>query len=166
MSLTKVTFSMIDGAVINVEDYGADSAAANNADAIEAAYAAAVTAECNLYFPKTYTVTRQLNLTGSLFRQNTKLVGAGQWESGIIYNGAATDAVLVVSNTTVVDRVVGFGIVDMFIDCNGLADTAIKNPSLTEYMWSLLTPYKLSPLFFALYQPCSFTKPKSNSVGV
>jgi parallel beta-helix repeat protein len=37
MSLTKVTFSMIQGAVVNAQDYGANTSAANNAAAIQSA---------------------------------------------------------------------------------------------------------------------------------
>lgn len=50
MSLTKVSFSMIDGAVVNVLDYGADNSGVNNtASAVQAAIAAS--AGKTLYFP-------------------------------------------------------------------------------------------------------------------
>lgn len=54
MALTKVTFSMIDGAFINVTDYGADPTGVNDSTA---ALAAAFAAGNQLYFPEgTYLV--------------------------------------------------------------------------------------------------------------
>lgn len=50
MSLTKASFSMIDGAVVNVLDYGADNSGVNDsASAIQTAIAAS--ADKTLYFP-------------------------------------------------------------------------------------------------------------------
>ena len=40
-----------------------------------------------------------------------------------------------------------------------------SNPSLTDNIWSLLTPFKLLFLFVGEYQPCSLINEKSNSSG-
>lgn len=60
MSLTKTSFSMIDGAEFNVLDYGADNTGTNDStNAIEAASAAAAIAKGKVYFPSgTYKYTR------------------------------------------------------------------------------------------------------------
>jgi len=43
--------------------------------------------------------------------------------------------------------------------------TLFRKPSLTEYIWSRLTPPRLFPLFLALYQPYVSINEKSNSSG-
>lgn len=62
MSLTKVSYSMIDGASINVLDYGADPT--GSADSY-AAFVAALAAGSNVYVPEgTYKLTQTLSITG------------------------------------------------------------------------------------------------------
>lgn len=62
MSLTKVSFSMIEGAPLNVLDYGADPTGV--ADSY-AAFVAALAAGSNVYVPQgTYKLTQTLSITG------------------------------------------------------------------------------------------------------
>lgn len=65
MSLTKVTYSMIAGAPINVRDYGAKGTGTDDdTTAVLAALAAAVANDTNLYFPKgNYRVEKPLHLS-------------------------------------------------------------------------------------------------------
>lgn len=74
MSLTKASFSMIQGAIFNVLDYGADSTGvADSTLAIQAAINAAQNGVNTVYFPAgTYKTTATLNVTRPL-----SLVGAG-----------------------------------------------------------------------------------------
>lgn len=62
MSLTKATYSMIDGAPINVLDYGADPTGVSDS---YAAFVAALAAGSNVYVPQgTYRLTQTLSITG------------------------------------------------------------------------------------------------------
>jgi hypothetical protein len=72
MSLTKVSFSMIDGASINVQDYGATGdGTTNDQAAIQAAIDAATAANKTVYLPAgRYRVTGPLVLTN-----NSSLIG-------------------------------------------------------------------------------------------
>lgn len=62
MSLTKVTYSMINGAVVNVLDYGADNTGASNTSAqIQNAIDAASSIKGTVYFPAgTYKINAEL----------------------------------------------------------------------------------------------------------
>jgi hypothetical protein len=84
MSLTKVSYSMINGAVINVLDYGADpTGVADSTAAIQAAMD-----ENNIiYFPAgTYKTTAPLD-----FKNNgTRIIGAGRALTTINYTGTVT----------------------------------------------------------------------------
>lgn len=91
MSLTKVTFSMIDGAYINVKDYGATGTAlTDDSDAIQAAINAAQlksTTSPNrgavVYFPEgQYLVTKTLKIS----ENRIALRGAGSYLSQIVRN--------------------------------------------------------------------------------
>jgi len=54
MSLTKVTYSMINGASVNVFDFGATGdGSTDDTAAIQAALTAAGTQRCGAYFPGT-----------------------------------------------------------------------------------------------------------------
>ena len=72
MSLTKVTYSMIQGTMINVLDYGAvGDGVANDAAAITAAITAATASGKTLYFPSgTYLFNSKLTFTCSVFGEN------------------------------------------------------------------------------------------------
>lgn len=70
MSLTKVTYSMIDGAVVNVLDYGADPTGATSS---QSAFVAALATGNAIYIPKgTYLVTG-----GLVLPENKKMFGDG-----------------------------------------------------------------------------------------
>jgi hypothetical protein len=76
MSLTKATYSMIQGAVTNVLDYGADSTGvADSTSAIQAAINATRTG--TVYFPKgNYKVTDTINIGTDGTTTSVNLVGA------------------------------------------------------------------------------------------
>lgn len=111
MSLTKVTFSMIDGAVVNVRDYGAvGDGVANDT----AAYLAAIATGKDVYFPQgTYivaptTLSASARESAAVLSTNQTIFGDGaesviQWGTGI----AATKQTLMMiktgSNITVRD---------------------------------------------------------------
>ena len=99
MSLTKVSYSMITGAVINVRDYGAvgdgvtdDTIAIQNAiNAASVIYPDTPTNKVNaVYFPKgTYYIINTLDITstrvaGTLDRDGVKLFGCATWGSQIL----------------------------------------------------------------------------------
>lgn len=67
MGLTKVTFSMIDGAAINVIDYGADpTGVADSAAAIQAAIDAAPAQGTIVFAPGTYLISQTITLKDSI----------------------------------------------------------------------------------------------------
>jgi hypothetical protein len=72
MSLTKVTYAMIEGALLNVLDYGAvGDGVANDAPAIQAAITAATASGKTLYFPTgTYLFNSKLTFTCSVLGEN------------------------------------------------------------------------------------------------
>lgn len=82
MSLTKVTYSMIDGAVINALDYGADNTGVSDSStSIQSAIdAATVIGGAQIFFPSgTYRIDTPINLTSSAgnVRAYIQIVGAG-----------------------------------------------------------------------------------------
>ena len=87
MSLTKVSYSMITGDVINVKDYGAvGGAGTDDTAAIQAAFTAA--AGRTVFFPAgTYTVTGTMTLTNGM-----KVIGEG-YNSTIIYQSTANTTI-------------------------------------------------------------------------
>ena len=98
MSLTKVTYSMIDGSSVNVRDFGAvGDGVADDAVAIQAAVTAVATTGQGLYFPAgTYKATTAITSTGHLnvFGEGDKSVidfsGATIAGSCITVSGALT----------------------------------------------------------------------------
>jgi hypothetical protein len=130
MSLTKVSYSMTNGASVNVLDYGAvGDGAANDTVAIQAA----IDAACSLnetglsagavYFPRgRYRVTSTLNCTnsrvnGTLKRDGLKLFGEGV-SSAILGNCGTGKAVIETTGSQYLH------IEDLCIDCNNLATPA------------------------------------------
>jgi hypothetical protein len=82
MSLTKVSFSMIEGAPFNVLDYGADpTGSADSTDAILLAVAAGGS-NCAIYFPTgTYKVTSQILISND----RVHIYGDGQYATTIMF---------------------------------------------------------------------------------
>jgi hypothetical protein len=119
MSLTKATYSMIDGAPVNVLDYGADSTGATNS---AAAFAAAFAASTTVYVPAgTYLVNSQIQIpsSGTLFGENktNTIIKAGAFAQNVI--------ALPQSNYNVRIR-------RLSIDCNSLASQGIVSSSTTN----------------------------------
>lgn len=86
MSLTKATFSMIQGSLVNVGDYGASGDGSDQTAAIVAANAAATSANKALFFPAgTYKIT-------STISSSARWVGEGVSRT-IIKKGANIDMV-------------------------------------------------------------------------
>jgi len=82
MSLTKVTYSMINGAVLNVLDFGAvGDGIADDTAAIQTASDASGSAGASLYFPDgTYKITTAITISGNpkyIKRSRTSFYGAG-----------------------------------------------------------------------------------------
>lgn len=99
MSLTKVSFSMINGAFANVLDFGATgNGVANDTSSIQAAIDAIFAAGGGtVYFPAgTYLVTG-LTLSWGALTKSMKFVGASQNSTVIQKTGATTNSVFTLS---------------------------------------------------------------------
>ena len=87
MALTKVSYSMITGAPINILDYGASPSASASANRI--AIQAAITAggsNCNVYFPAgNYAVDAQITIAND----RVNLIGAGKYATTITFQPTA-----------------------------------------------------------------------------
>lgn len=137
MSLTKVSYSMITGAVVNVLDFGADSTGvADSAAAIQAAIdslpastasgdpASYKTGGGTVYLPKgTYLISAPIELT-----HNISLVGDGS-DSTIIKTSGNTDAIQIgYVYTPVADYAINNVVVrDLQINGNAVAEAGITN---------------------------------------
>jgi hypothetical protein len=86
MSLTKVTYSMIEGSVVNVIDFGADPTGATDSTvAIQAAIDSVTNG--TVYFPNgTYSINTTLNIDASV-KRSLNLLGNGL-ASSLQYDGA------------------------------------------------------------------------------
>lgn len=122
MTLTKVTYSMINGAPVNVLDYGAvGNGVADDTAAIVAALAATTS---TVYMPAgTYRVSTNLNIGAK------QLIGAGKYETIIQcfsptsngrFGGSATNQAAVYSLGTTGNTISGSQVSDLTIDCDGL----------------------------------------------
>lgn len=122
MTLTKVTYSMINGAPVNVSDYGAvGDGVADDTAAIVAAAAAATSA---IYIPPgTYRISSNINIGGK------QLIGAGKYETTLQcfsptsngrFGGAATNQAVVYSLGANGNTIRGSQVSDLTIDCDGL----------------------------------------------
>jgi hypothetical protein len=87
MSLTKVSYSMVQGAPINILDYGASPSASASANRI--AIQAAITAggsNCNVYFPAgNYAVDAEITIAND----RVNLIGAGKYATTITFQPTA-----------------------------------------------------------------------------
>lgn len=94
MSLTKVSYSMIDTAPVNVVDYGADPTGSNDSTAaINAAFAAST----NIYIPAgTYLISGTGLQYVTSYQHITTITGAGANNTTFSYSGSGT---LLKSNT-------------------------------------------------------------------
>jgi len=80
MSLTKVSYSMIQKAPINAYDYGATGDGSDETTKLQAAITAAISAGRDLYIPSgTYKITSTLNIAST----SIKVYGAGRYETNI-----------------------------------------------------------------------------------
>jgi hypothetical protein len=84
MALTKVTYSMIDGPVINVKDYGIVPSATDNLAALNALIASAPVGATLLFPPGTYNVSAYV----SVLRSSIRLLGG----PGVIINNTNVSA--------------------------------------------------------------------------
>lgn len=138
MSLTKVSFSMIYGAPINVLDYGADaSGVADSTTAIQAA----INAGTNIYFPSgTYLINAPLRIVQAVFINGDQdvTIKAGASFAGInvtknsapyvleaifaVFTGTTIDTI---SGTRIGENGVGVRIGNITLDCNSTCDYGI-----------------------------------------
>jgi hypothetical protein len=82
MSLTKVSFSMIEGAPFNVLDYGADPTGSADSTAAIIAAVAAGGSDCAIYFPTgTYKVTSQILISND----RVHIYGDGAYATTIMF---------------------------------------------------------------------------------
>lgn len=97
MALTKVSYSMIEGAAINVMDYGATGdGTTNDTAAIQAAMDAAVTQNKTLYIPSgVYYVTSPINISSAGVQTAYIIRGDG---AGDAYGTTATGASIIKTN--------------------------------------------------------------------
>lgn len=83
MSLTKVSYSMIDGAVVNILDYGADpTGVADSTAAIQAAINSFASGRGTVFFPiGTFKVTSTITVA----QDRIHLIGAGSWATQLLF---------------------------------------------------------------------------------
>jgi hypothetical protein len=120
MSLTKVTYSMINGSPANIKDFGAvGDGIADDTVALQAAFAFCSLNHQPLYFPPgTYTTTAQLNVTsgfqiiGSDQGSNQSIATQPTYSCSILWTGSAvsTEYIIAVKSETVGQWVMGFGL--------------------------------------------------------
>ena len=109
MSLTKATYSMINGAVANVKDFGATGLGYPNDDAT--AIQAAFNANQSVYFPE-----GEYYIGSAVTPQSNSLIfGAGR-ESHIVAKDGDTDGINITSKTGVTVR-------DLQMSCRGSVGT-------------------------------------------
>jgi len=133
MSLTKVTYAMIEGEVVNVLDFGAvGDGVANDTAAIAAALASVLSTGGTVYFPQGIYLTDSIDLRAFT---NITLLGENdatefQYKpTSVIKIRTACAIGIQTSNTgTEVPATAGTGIVikNLFINANSLADTGIN----------------------------------------
>jgi hypothetical protein len=138
MSLTKVSYSMIYGAPVNVLDYGADkSGVADSTTAIQAA----INAGTNIYFPSgTYLITAPLRIVQAVFingdqdvtiKASASFTGISVTKNSAPYVLEAIFAVFTgttidtISGTRIGENGVGVRIGNITLDCNSNSDYGV-----------------------------------------
>jgi hypothetical protein len=165
MSLTKVTYSMIEDAPFNVINYGADSTGvADSTTAIQAAIAAAAASNGGTVYvpPGTYKITATLTINSS----SVVIVGAGsagETNSGGVGSTSATifkwagavDGVMVsfltpagVSNSKRFNQ----GLQGVELDGDGIAGTGIKIKSVNGLQLTSL--FIVNMKLYGIYADC------------
>lgn len=117
MSLTKVTYAMIEGAVVNVLDYGADSTGSDDSyAAIQAAIDSLTSGGC-VYLPSgSYSISDSLTIDGD----NISIVGDGAGSSKIIADADSFDLLTIATGSSQI-TIEG-------IEFVGAATTALVDP--------------------------------------
>lgn len=95
MALTKATYSMIDGAVVNILDYGADpTGVSDSTAAIQAAIDSFASGRGTVWFPiGTFKVTSTITVA----QDRIYLVGAGSWATQLLFVPTANGTCLKLS---------------------------------------------------------------------
>lgn len=116
MSLTKATYSMIDGAPVNVLDYGAIANDSQDCtESIQAALNAATASKKSVYFPSgTYKITDTLTISDEI-----KIYGDGNQSSILKLYTASTDTFALSCVLSDNASVIGLDIGYIGITCNG-----------------------------------------------
>lgn len=141
MALTKATFSMINGAVANVLDYGADpTGVADSTSAIQAAFSSDAN---GIYFPEgTYLITSTLNF--NTWQGNKRVFGDTKRYS-VIKAGAAMDSMIV--DATGTTRTFWLEFENLYFDGDNQAKNAIYlgNPTKT---WPAFAHHRVYNCYF------------------
>lgn len=104
MSLTKATYAMVNGAQVNVLDFGADPSGVSDSSA--AFQAALDSATQSIYIPPgAYKIITPLTYTGPAFAQddgaqNISIYGAGESNTTVYFDGAAGVNCLTITGNT------------------------------------------------------------------
>jgi hypothetical protein len=148
MSLTKVTFSMISGAVANILDFGADpTGSADSTAAIQAAINSFATGQGTVRFPRgSYLVTSTLIVNQS----GINLVGDGMRVSRIVFAPTAADTCVFIGKG-------GEGTTDGGI----ISECSVNN----LWFYSDDTTYKKIAVEFKDQGECEFSNVKVGPIG-
>jgi hypothetical protein len=116
MSLTKATYSLINGSPLNVLDFGAvGNDSYDSTSAIQAAFTAAASSGQSVYIPTgTYKITSSLNITNEI-----KIYGDGNYRSILKLYTASTTTYALVCNVPDNDSIFGLNIGYLGIIGNG-----------------------------------------------
>jgi len=148
MSLTKVSFSMINGAVANILDFGADpTGATDSTAAIQAAINSFATGQGTVKFPRgSYLVTSTLTVNQS----GINLVGDGMRVSCIVFAPTAADTCIFIGKG-------GEGTTDGGI----ISECSVSN----LWFFSGDTTYKKIAVEFKDQGECEFSNIKIGPIG-
>ena len=117
MALTKVTFSMIDGAIVNVLDFGAvGDGVTNDYAAITLAIAHANSIGCILFFPPgVYLTTTTLVFKNNVIYRGSGISGSGTLGTRIYYTG--TSDAIQINNPINSSTSANIVIEDIYVQC-------------------------------------------------